>query len=151
MQMVVEEAAGSDATFAYLGKLTQSETHSYVAKAIATISTQSGKLARNRFGVAPLKVAESIMLGVPAVISSLGGHSDILQNDGYEWIVPPDDPCALVDAIISIAETEVDRDAIAETGRRLLTWESIGEKTADVIDVALARSRRWSHNHETIR
>lgn len=133
MQDAVNLAAESDATFKYLGKLPQSEAHHYVAKAIATISTQSGTVARNRFGVAPLKVAESIMLGVPAIISNIGGHSDVLSQEGYEWIIPPDDPRALVDAISRVAETNVDRDSIAEIGRRVLAWESVGEKTADIM------------------
>lgn len=48
-------------------------------------------------------VAEAISCGVPVVGSNSGGIGEILQNFAPHWTVNPDEPCAIAQTIIRVA------------------------------------------------
>ncbi|WP_394216119.1 glycosyltransferase [Brachybacterium vulturis] len=144
MASAAETAAQSDPTLTFRGRLPQAEVHERVAESYATLSVQSGRVRRNLHGVAPLKVAESLMLGTPVILSDLGGHSDVLKGVGYRWIVPADSPVELAEMVGAlVAETDagtVRRDAISAIAQENLSWEAIGKKTADLIEGVIAET-----------
>ncbi len=72
----------------YRGRLGRSEALELMAGATMSISVQTGRLARNRLGVTPLKIAESLMLGVPPIVSDLPGQADIVRSSPGGGVVP---------------------------------------------------------------
>lgn len=62
----------------------------------------------------PIVILEAMAAGTPIVATRVGGVGDAL-GDGEAWLVPPEDPAALAEAI---ARSLADREAAAERARR---------------------------------
>ena len=69
--------------------------------------------ASDGFYFSPLKVAEYMAAGLCPVVSDVGALAATIGEAGV--VVPPDDPRALADALISL---DADRDRVRELGRR---------------------------------
>jgi glycosyltransferase involved in cell wall biosynthesis len=63
----------------------------------------------------PRAIIEGQALGVPALVTDVGGMPEIVRNGDNGFIVPPRDSAAIADAILTAA---ADPDKLAEMGRR---------------------------------
>lgn len=116
----------------YRGQLDRSEAQKVMACAAVSISPQTARLSRNRLGVTPLKVAESLMLGVPVVVSDLPGQAEIVAGSPGGRVVAPDSPDELAQAVAAILACPSDRDAIARYAVPSVSWAAVSDRTAAI-------------------
>ncbi len=128
---LVEEAA-REGLLEYLGRLPRAAAQEVMARATVTISPQTARLARNRLGVTPLKVAESLMLGVPVIASCLRGQADIVQASPGGHVVTPDSPDELAGAVASAVTAVTDREQLTEYAKKSVSWRSTAQRTSTI-------------------
>ncbi len=82
----------------------------------------------------PLAVIESIALGTPLVASNTGGIPEIIRDGVDGFLVPPDSPEALANAIEKILESPELRDTLAKNAReRFLSTFELTNGVQDII------------------
>ena len=83
---------------------------------------------------------EAMSHGKPVVASRLGGIVDAVEDEENGLLVPPNDPDALADALLSVTEDRKLAERLGETGRerakRLFSWDSIAERHLRVYSAA---------------
>lgn len=80
---------------------------------------------RESFGVATLE-AEAV--GVPVIASRVGGLPEVLDDGATGWLVDPDDPAGLAEAIHRVLDDPAGAEAMGRRGRQLVeqrfSWEA---------------------------
>ncbi|KOX15963.1 glycosyltransferase family 4 protein [Nocardiopsis sp. NRRL B-16309] len=84
--------------------------------------------------VTPLKPVEAMALGVPVIASDLPALRELVVDGRAGSLVPPGDPAALADAIMSLDKNEESREERVRAGRE-----------------EVASRRTWGHNAEIYR
>jgi len=84
----------------------------------------------------PNVVLEALSCGRPVVATRVGGIPDVLSDDRAGILVPPRDPTALADAIVSALHRVWDDDAVRACGPR--TWAESAGALRDVLDQVTA-------------
>ncbi len=77
------------------------------------------------FGLTPL---EAMAAGVPVVVSRCGGIVETVQDGKTGFVVEPDNPAALANALLRLAEDNTLRETMGRAGRaRALefTWHAV--------------------------
>jgi glycosyltransferase involved in cell wall biosynthesis len=77
--------------------------------------------------------AESLLLGVPTIATSVGGFPDLVKPGHTGWLVPAGAPKAICDAITEALDAPVRARAMAELGRQLATDMFDVRKTASAV------------------
>lgn len=110
----------------YRGRLRRLEALRLMAGACVSISPQSAKHERSRMGVSPIKVAESLVLGVPVVASALPGQRELLAGAPGSRTFPPDDADALAISVREVSEQAPEvRTRVAAFGEANVLWEVV--------------------------
>jgi len=125
----------------YRGQLGRPEAQKVLASAAVSISPQTANVSRNRLGVTPLKVAESLMLGVPVVASRLPGQSEIVAGSPGGRVVAPDSPDELARAVAAMMAFPTDRDAIACYALKSVSWGAVSDRTSAICATVNADAR----------
>jgi glycosyltransferase involved in cell wall biosynthesis len=90
-------------------------------------------------------VIEAMAAGVPIVATRGGGVLDIVEDGINGLLVPPADPAALADAIVSLATDRVRAQGLAQTGQRQVrerfTIQQQAAAIQDVYDALFAAGR----------
>lgn len=126
------EAAAKEGLVDFRGRLERDEAFDVLAGATVSISVQTGRLARNQLGVTPLKVAESLMLGVPVVVSDLRGQAELVRSSPASLVIQPDDPMALAVTLQQVVRGVYDRAAVSDFAEAHVSWERVAERTAAI-------------------
>ena len=86
---------------------------------------------RESFG---LVLAEAMASGRPVIASSVGAIQEVVEDGSTGLLIPPDDPKACADAIVSLLE---DRARMREMGRKgqerardCFTWDKVAERVS---------------------
>jgi glycosyltransferase involved in cell wall biosynthesis len=87
----------------------------------------------------PNVVLEALSSGRPVVATRVGGVPDLLSDDRAGILVPPRDPDALADAIVSALHRDWDENAVRACGPR--TWTESASALREVLESALERTR----------
>jgi glycosyltransferase involved in cell wall biosynthesis len=132
-----DAVSARESSIEYVGRVPRHEAHALLAKAICSVSPQTGRIARNRLGVTPIKVAESLMLGVPVVATDLPGQAELVSAAPHSRVVPPDDSRAIALAVAAIAREEQDRQAIRAWAQQHVSWERIGALTVAMCEAVM--------------
>jgi glycosyltransferase involved in cell wall biosynthesis len=70
-----------------------------------------------RWDPGPVVLAEALYLGVPIVATSCpGSPREVLGEGEFGWLVPPEDPEALGDALVRLSNDEETRSRLARSG-----------------------------------
>lgn len=130
----VEEAQRKTELIEYAGPLGRDEALEVLRGATLSISPQTGRLARNRLGVSPLKVSESLLLGVPVVVSNLPGQAQLIQSIQGVGAFVPDDSESLALTIRHVADSNLDRRSISRKALETLSWEAVAHRTSRICE-----------------
>ena len=88
--------------------------------------------AQDNFYFSPLKIYEYHAAGLPVITSRVGHLAEVVHDGEDGLLVPPDDPQALADAILSLARNPAHRTHLGDAGRirvaREHSWESVAAK-----------------------
>jgi len=74
----------------------------FVSDPAPVIAGAAVYVAPSRMEGLPGSVIEAMALGVPVVATRVGGNVDVLENVSPAWLVPPEDPDALAQAVEKI-------------------------------------------------
>ncbi|NTU80243.1 MAG: glycosyltransferase family 4 protein [Chloroflexales bacterium] len=117
------------------GQLPHEAVGAFLALADLSVDpVRDDQVARAR---SPLKLFESMALGVPVVTGAVGDRPAILAEGAAGVLVQPGDPAALAVAIISLLRDEPRRLALAAAGRahaRHYDWQRLAHIWATVYD-----------------
>lgn len=75
----------------------------------------------SRFEGTPNAVMEAMAAGVPVVASAVDGISDLMNAGAHGWLVLPDDPAALAEALTEACGDSMRRSEIALRAQRYVT------------------------------
>lgn len=137
-----EAVAGAhdDGLVDYVGKVPRDAAHDLLAGAIASISPQTARVRRNLHGVSPMKVSESLMLGVPPIVSALPGQRELVAAAPVGFVVEPDDPEAVAAAVRAALDVrEEQRSALREYATDTVSWRTVAERTSRLCTYAVER------------
>lgn len=94
----------------------------------------------------PYTLLEAMSLGLPALVSNVGGLAEVLVHGETGWLVPAAEPVGFRDALVTL---EKDPDLRRRLGgqaavvqRERYTLEAMGQAYLDAYDTALAGRRR---------
>jgi glycosyltransferase involved in cell wall biosynthesis len=66
----------------------------------------------------PIALIEAMSLGVPAVVTGVGGNSEVLEDGRQGYIVPARDPIGLAESIVTILRDPALRKRLGESARQ---------------------------------
>ncbi len=84
----------------------------------------------------PLPVYEALACGRPVIASQVGGIPELLVEEDYGLLVPPADPEALSDALLSGLRKEWDVKRIRRHGEQF-SWAHVADRLIGVYDGAI--------------
>lgn len=136
------EEAHARRTIVYLGSMPRTELPGLVAGAVASLSVQNDT-ERSATGLSPLKLYESMATATPVVASDLPGLADTVRECECGIVIAPGDAQALASAVATLAHDPALRERMGRAGRAQAvaqhSWDAVTEKTAAVIERAIAR------------
>ena len=95
----------------------------------------------------PVALIEAMLAGLPVVATRVGGIPEMFDGSGAGWLVPPEDPYALADALVEAAHAGHERRRVmgaageAHARRRFdvcSTARQIDEVYAEALEQAAA-------------
>jgi glycosyltransferase involved in cell wall biosynthesis len=92
-----------------------------------------------------LVLVEAMACGLPVIACRTPGPAAIVADGGTGWLIPPDDEDALIDALVSAARGEEERQARgrrAQTESRRYGWAEIAPRFASLYEELLVSSPR---------
>jgi glycosyltransferase involved in cell wall biosynthesis len=84
---------------------------------------------------------EALMMGVPTVVSDTGGLTDAVRHNETGLVVPPDDPDALANAVVTLLSNRAYARQLATRGRALMLDRFTVARTVDDLDALYAECR----------
>lgn len=109
----------------------------WIARSVASIAPMAD-IPRNRLGVMPLKVFESLACGVPVIVSDLPGMADLVNHYQCGIVVPPSDAPALAQAVARLVEQPDLRRQMGQQGRTAILSQHSWDKRAEQTHLLLA-------------
>jgi glycosyltransferase involved in cell wall biosynthesis len=141
LQVLHQHARGKNAVFhppPSQGDLVRAYQEARVAVLPSTSDSRYGAPSIGEFF--PLVILEAMACGTPVVATNVGGIPEIVQHGENGFVVPPNDPAALADAV---AEIRADRDlrrrmskAAVETVRERFTWSAVAQRCIEAYGLA---------------
>jgi glycosyltransferase involved in cell wall biosynthesis len=64
-----------------------------------------------------LALLEALACGLPVIATSVGGNPEVIHHKETGWLIPPDDPLALTEAMITLFEDEKLQSKLRENAR----------------------------------
>lgn len=95
----------------------------------------------------PLVVLEMQAAGLPIVATRLPGLKDLIDEGNTGWIVPPEDPDALAQALASLWASSSQCDRMGHRALRLaadFAWHKVARRHLDLFDDLLRRRQQQS-------
>ena len=94
---------------------------------------------------APIAIHESMALGLPAVVTRVGGIPDLVEEDVTALVVPPDDPQAFADALVKLLQDPVlsNRMGVAAKARHEARYQvDVMARALEALFTKLLRAQR---------
>ena len=92
----------------------------------------------------PVSALEAFALGRAVVATAVGGTPDVVRDGETGWLVPPEEPAALAEAIVSALSQPEERARRAQLGRELVARNYSSDAMIDRIE-DLCRSTHQGH------
>jgi len=116
----VRDAAMDDPRIAALGYLRQEDLAGLAARALAILCPIDSHGARDKGGVAPLKLFEGMAAGRPVIVTDLPFQADLVRNVGCGLVIAPGDAAGLANAVAVMAADPAAADAMGCAGRQAI-------------------------------
>jgi glycosyltransferase involved in cell wall biosynthesis len=136
LQVLHEHARGKNVIFhapPSQGDLVRAYQDARVAVLPSTPESRYGASSIGEFF--PLVILEALACGTPVVATSVGGIPEIVRHGENGFVVPPNDPPALADAVAEIRDDpELRRrmsHAAVETIRERFTWSAVARRCVE--------------------
>ncbi len=115
------------------------------ADLVYTLRTAEAFVLPSRSEGFPIAILEAWAAGTPVVATAVGGIPDLCPPEGAV-LVPPLNPDALADAMLSLIGDSVRRESLARAGRRLVeeryTWDVVAKSYEDLYARCLGLGRQ---------
>jgi glycosyltransferase involved in cell wall biosynthesis len=124
------------------GYIPYSEVSTYLAAADVLVLPNTSEAEISREYTSPLKLFEYMGARRPIVASDLSSLREMLRHRENAYLVPPDDPKALADGIVSVMQNQPLADYLADTAYQEVheyTWDN----RAKTILQFLNRENSW--------
>lgn len=79
----------------------------------------------------PVALLEAMAMGVPSVVTAVGGMPEVINCCGAGLLVPPHDPQALASAVLELASDRNRRQQLGAVARRCHEQHFFAERMAD--------------------
>ncbi len=122
---------GVDSSSRFVGSVLQAEP--WLAQSDVAL------LPSRREGL-PVAALEALGLGRPLVASAVGGTPKVVRDGETGWLVPPEDPRALADAMIAAGRDPAEARRRGDAGRALLQREYPARAVYDQLESVLLRA-----------
>jgi glycosyltransferase involved in cell wall biosynthesis len=110
----------------FVGRIPPAEVYGFLAQHHALVMPSRAEA----FGVAALEAAACSR---PVIATRVGGVSEVVQDSETGLLVPPEDPEALAQAIIQLAQDVPLRDRLGQNGRRFVSERYPWDKSLDIM------------------
>jgi glycosyltransferase involved in cell wall biosynthesis len=74
---------------------------------------------------------EAIATGLAAIVTPVGGTTDVIEHGETGWLITPDDPASLQSAILTLAADENLRQKLGQKARERAMQDYALPQTAD--------------------
>jgi glycosyltransferase involved in cell wall biosynthesis len=136
---LVAERAARNPRIDYRGRVPHREVPGIMAHALAALVTVA-RTQRTATGVVPLKLFEAMGTRVPVIVTDLPGQADIVTEHRCGYVIPPDDPQALAEAVWRMS-VDPERDQMGDRGRaaaaKHYSWDTAAATTDRIIQSLL--------------
>ncbi len=125
------------------GRVSDGEIPSYYRSASLLVSPAMGM---ESFGII---LVEAMASGTPVVVSDIPGYRDVLGESGAGVLVPPGDPAALAEAVVSVLASPQELEKMGKAARARaedFSWEGVARRVEEVYSSAReAAAKRGVH------
>ncbi len=156
MVLLVGDGPDRDALTALARELGIADTVRFLGhqKDVATVYRASDFMVMpSRSEAMPNVLLESMSLGLPVVATRVGGVPEVAQDGTDAWIVPPDAPDAMAEAMHQCATDTVERSRRAQRARAVVTAQHDPRRRArryvDMYEAILGRTLAPASAHAT--
>jgi glycosyltransferase involved in cell wall biosynthesis len=73
----------------------------------------------SRYEGLPYVLLEAMALGLPVVATDVVGSRDVVEHEVNGYLVPPESPAAVADALLALVNSDTRRAELGERGRRM--------------------------------
>lgn len=116
-----------------------------IPRAAARIAAASVFVFPSRFEGLGVAAVEAASMAVPSILSSIPALREIVPDERYGWLAPPDTPTAWADAIIEVLDdpnqAERRARALGERTRRRFSPEAMVASTLEVYERVLRQRK----------
>lgn len=142
MRRAVEDAMRSSTAVDYLGTVPHRELPVRVRGAIAGLVVKGGQPGL-KFGLAPLKLYETLACGVPAIVTDWPGQADLVRAGECGIVIARDDAAACAAAVATLADNPALARALGARGAVLVkaqhSWDARARDTVAVLHSLVRR------------
>jgi glycosyltransferase involved in cell wall biosynthesis len=114
LSAIVRDAAGRNPKIHGLPSVNQKTLAGYIRGAVVGLVPINSIGDRNRFGVAPLKLYETLACGTPVVVTEFAEQAELVRSLGAGIVIPPNDPNALAAAVRMLRERPISADRMLQ-------------------------------------
>jgi len=133
----VISAAEKNPRVVYLGYRPYDAVPGLVSRSLCGLVAISDPSGRSRTGLFPLKLFETLAVGVPAVVTDFPGQANLVRDHDCGLVIPPGDAQALAQAVAKLAADPVATKAMGLRGAELIrkehSWQHRADQTASII------------------
>lgn len=131
---LVEAAAAADPRILWLGRQPYKRIPALIVGAIAGLVPIVDVQGRAQTGLAPLKLFETLAVGLPVIVTNYPGQADFVRDNACGHVVPPGDGAALARAVAAIAAVPAVAREMGERGRLAVVSEHSWDHRAAEVD-----------------
>jgi glycosyltransferase involved in cell wall biosynthesis len=145
LSAVVREAAGQNPKIHALPSVNQETLAGYIRGAMMGLVPINFVGERGRFGVAPLKLYETLACGIPVVVTEFAEQAELVRSFGAGIVIPPGDPKALARAVCTLNEHPITTDKMLQTAATIganHSWINRSAETERILLSVVARDTK---------
>jgi glycosyltransferase involved in cell wall biosynthesis len=138
LSATVREAAGRNPKIHSLPSVNQETLAGYIRGAMMGLVPINSVGDRGRFGVAPLKLYETLACATPVVVTEFAEQAELVRSFGAGIVIPPNDAGALARAVCMLNERPISADKMLQTAAAIGANHSWTNRSAETEKILLS-------------